>query len=266
MMSAARSLPTEGELPSLDGATGWLNTQPLTASDLRGKVVLVEFLTFTCINWLRTLPYVRAWAEKYKDFGLVVLGVHTPEFAIEKNIDNIREAMASLQVDFPIAIDSDYAVWSAFQNIYWPALYFVDAQGKIRHHSFGEGEYDMSEQVIQQLLTEAGISGFDPKLVSVEGTGIEAAADWGDLRSPENYVGYDRTENFSSPGGIEKDEGHDYSAPDRLDLNHWALTGNWTIWTQPTLICCGGWRSPSSACTRWEYSVLGHSSAIPNSD
>jgi len=158
-MTAAAELPIEGELPSFGSASGWLNSEPLTAANLRGKVVLIEFWTYTCINWLRTLPYVRAWAQKYKDRGLVVIGVHSPEFAFEKNVDNVRRAAKDLRVDFPIAIDSEHAVWRAFKNEYWPALYFVDAQGHIRHHHFGEGEYELSEMVIQQLLAEAGIGG-----------------------------------------------------------------------------------------------------------
>ena len=199
--------------PSLGGATGWLNSQPLTAAGLRGKVVLVEFWTYTCINWLRTLPYVRAWAEKYKDQGLVVIGVHSPEFEFEKNVDNVRRAAKDMRVDYPIAIDSDHAIWRAFKNQYWPALYFVDAQGRIRHHQFGEGEYEQSERIIQQLLAEAGAGGIGRELVSVDGRGAEAAADWGNLKSPENYVGYERTENFASPGGAVLDKRRVYAAP-----------------------------------------------------
>ena len=187
--SAAVRLRVEGELPSLGSATGWLNSPPLTAPGLRGKVVLIDFWTYTCINWRRTLPYVRAWAEKYKDQGLVVIGVHTPEFEFEKNLDNVRQAAKDTRVDYPIAIDNDYALWRAFKNQYWPALYFVDAQGRIRHHEFGEGEYEQSERIIQQLLTEAGTSGVDRQLASVDARGAEVAADWDSLKSPENYVG-----------------------------------------------------------------------------
>ena len=175
---AAVRLPIEGELPSLGGATGWLNSQPLAASGLRGKVVLIDFWTYSCINWLRSLPYVRAWAEKYKNQGLVVIGVHTPEFAFEKDADNVRRAVKDMRVDYPVAIDSDYAIWRAFNNAYWPALYFVDAQGHIRHHQFGEGEYERSERMIQQLLTEAGINGIDHELVAANARDAEAAADW----------------------------------------------------------------------------------------
>jgi len=200
-MLATVQLPIEGELPSLGSATEWLNSQPLTAAGLRGKVVLIDFWTYTCINWLRTLPYVRAWAEKYRDQGLVVIGVHAPEFAFEKDVDNVRWAVKDMMVDYPVAIDDDHAIWRAFKNQFWPALYFVDARGHIRHHQFGEGAYEQSEMIIQQLLAEAGISGIGHELVSVKGRGVEAGADWGGLKSPENYVGYERTENFASPGG-----------------------------------------------------------------
>ena len=174
---------------------------PLTAADLRGRVVLVNFWTYTCINWLRTLPYVRAWADRYQDHGLVVIGVHTPEFDFEHDLDNVRREVKDLGVDYPVAVDNDYAIWTAFDNHYWPALYFVDAQGQIRHHRFGEGDYEQSEMVLQQLLTEAGSGGTDQDLVSVDARGVEAAADWDSLRSPENYLGYERTDNFVSPNG-----------------------------------------------------------------
>lgn len=233
---AAAELPIEGEFPSLGGATGWLNSQPLTAADLRGNVVLISFWTYTCINWLRSLPYVRAWAEKYKDQGLVVIGVHTPEFEFEHNLANVRRAAEELRVEYPIAIDNDYAIWRAFNNSYWPALYFIDVQGQIRHHHFGEGEYEMSEMVLQELLAEAGIDGLSQELVSVEASGVEAAADWGSLRSPENYLGYDRTENFSSPDGAVLGERHIYDAPMKLRLNQWALSGDWTMGNQATVL------------------------------
>src|SRR5262250_1798974 len=215
-MTAAAELPIEGELPSLGSASGWLNSQPLTAANLRGKVVLIEFWTYTCVNWVRTLPYVRAWAEKYKGHGLVVIGVHSPEFAFERNVDNVRRAARDLRVDYPVVIDSDHAIWRAFKNEYWPALYFVDAQGHIRHHQFGEGEYEQSEMIIQRLLAEAGIRGIGQQLVSVDARGAEAAADWSSLKSPENYVGYERTENFASPGGAVWVTRRVYAAPARL--------------------------------------------------
>ena len=227
-MGAAAQLPVEGNLPSLGGATGWLNSQPLTPNNLRGHVVVIDIWTYTCINWLRTLPYVRAWAEKYKDQGLIVIGVHTPEFPFEKDVDNIRRAARDMRIGYPIAIDSDYGVWRALNNEYWPALYIVDAQGHIRHHHFGEGEYEMSERAIQQLLAEAG-AGRSQGLVSADARGIEVAADWDNLMSGENYVGYERTENFSSPGGTARDKSHLYTAPAGLGLNHWALSGDWTI-------------------------------------
>ena len=196
----AGQAPGQAELASLERANEWINSPPLTAADLRGKVVLVDFWTYTCINWLRTLPYVRAWAEKYKDKGLVVIGVHAPEFAFEKNLDNVRWAVKEMRVDYPVAVDNDHVIWRAFDNQYWPALYFVDAQGRVRHQHFGEGEYDQSEMIIQQLLTEAGAGGMDDGLVSVDAGGLEAAADWSSLRSPENYVGYERTQRLRVAG------------------------------------------------------------------
>jgi thiol-disulfide isomerase/thioredoxin len=236
MTPPAVQLPIEGELPSFGGATGWLTSTPLTAAGLRGKVVLVEFWTYTCINWLRTLPYVRAWAQKYKDQGLVVIGVHSPEFEFEKNVDNVRWAAKDMRVDYPIAIDSAHAIWRAFKNQYWPALYFVDSQGRIRHHQFGEGEYEQSEMIIQQLLAEAGNGGIGHELVEVDGRGAEAAADWASLKSPENYVGYERTENFASPGGAVLGKRRVYVAPARLRLNQWALSGDWTVERQATVL------------------------------
>jgi thiol-disulfide isomerase/thioredoxin len=231
----AARLPIEGELPALASATAWLNSEPLTAAGLRGKVVLVEFGTYTCINWLRTLPYVHAWAEKYQDQGLVVIQVHAPEFEFEKNLDNVRRAIERLGVDLPIAVDNDHAIWRAFNNQYWPALYFADAKGQIRHHQFGEGEYAESERVIRELLNQPRKSGSRNEVVSVEGRGIEAPADWASLRSPENYLGYARTENFASPGGIV-DQSHVYALPTQLMLNHWALSGSWTIGKQATVL------------------------------
>jgi len=227
--SEVSRLPVEGELPSIDGATGWLNSPPLTAADLRGKVVLIDFWTYTCINWLRTLPYVRAWAHKYRDQGLVVIGVHSPEFPFEKDGANVRREVQKLGVDYPVAIDNDHAIWRAFENNYWPALFFIDAQGRVRHHHFGEGDYQQSERIIQQLLAEAGVSGIGPDLVSVDARGVEIPADWGSLKSPENYLGYTRTENFASPGGPIADRPHSYAAPARLRLNQWALAGDWNV-------------------------------------
>jgi thiol-disulfide isomerase/thioredoxin len=210
-------------MPSLDGATEWLNTEPLGLDDLRGRVVLVDFWTFTCINWLRTEPYVRAWARAYRDDGLVVIGVHTPEFTFEHEIDRIRTATKERGIDYPVAVDSDYGIWSAFDNHYWPALYFIDRDGMIVDHHFGEGRYEESERVIQRLL------GVDRPLVSVTGTGVEAEADWEHLRSPETYLGYVRTEHFASPQGAAIDERRGYELPGQLRVNHWALGGEWTI-------------------------------------
>jgi thiol-disulfide isomerase/thioredoxin len=227
--AAPLQLPDEGQLPSLASATAWLNSPPLTAAGLRGSVVLVDFWTYTCINWLRTLPYVRAWAEKYKNRGLVVIGVHAPEFAFEKDIDGVRRAVKDGSIDYPIAIDNDHAIWRAFNNQYWPALYFVDAKGSIRHHQFGEGEYERSEMIIQQLLAEAGMGGIAHDLVSVDARGAEAAADWASLKSPENYVGYERTAHFASPGGAVLGKRRVYALPARLRLNQWALSGDWTM-------------------------------------
>ena len=226
--SSAR-LPVEGDLPAFVGATGWLNSEPLTAADLRGKVVLADFWTYTCINWLRQLPYVRAWAAKYAEYGLVVIGVHTPEFSFESNVENIRRAVIDMNISYPVAIDSDYAIWSAFANHYWPALYFADAEGHIRHHHFGEGEYQQSEMVIQRLLDAAGSAGIGKELVSVDPRGIEAPADWANLGSPETYTGYERTESFASPGGARPGLRHAYTLPEQLRLNDWALAGDWTM-------------------------------------
>jgi hypothetical protein len=225
-------LPIEGDTPPLDGATGWLNSPALTTPRLRGKVVLVNFCTYTCINWLRSLPYVRAWAEKYKNSGLVVIGVHTPEFPFEHDIDNVRRALKEMRVEYPIAIDNDYAIWRAFDNHYWPALYVIDAKGRVRHHQFGEGEYERSETIVQQLLHDAGAGGIGRELVAVDARGIEAPADWPNLKSPENYVGHDRTENFASPGGTAVGKSRVYAVPARLSLNQWALSGDWTVGKQ----------------------------------
>ena len=222
-------LSLEGRFPSMEGATGWLNSPPLTPDALRGKVVAVDFCTYTCINWLRTLPYVRAWSENYADQGLVVVGVHTPEFSFEHDAENARRALAEMHVEFPIALDSDYAVWNAFTNHYWPALYLIDADGKIRHHRFGEGDYERSEKMIQQLLADAGAEHVDREIVDVVGTGPEAPADWEHLESPESYLGFQQAQSFASPGGIAAERSRVYQVPDRLALNEWALSGEWTI-------------------------------------
>jgi thiol-disulfide isomerase/thioredoxin len=220
---------TQGALPSLGGATGWLNSPPLTAEELRGKVVLVDFWTYTCINWLRTLGYVRSWAEKYEDRGLVVVGVHTPEFPFEQDVENVREAAKDMTVEYPVALDSDYAVWRAFSNRYWPAVYIADAEGQIRHHQFGEGGYEECERVIQQLLREAGRDAISDDLVSVTDEGFETQADWANLESPETYLGYEQAQRFASPVGVALDEPRTYVAPHPLQLNDWALSGDWTV-------------------------------------
>jgi thiol-disulfide isomerase/thioredoxin len=229
LTSGAAGSPAEGDLASLRRATAWLNSEPLTAASLRGKVVLIDFWTYTCINWLRTVPYVRAWAEKYRDQGLVVIGVHTPEFPFEHDVDNVRRAVKVMELPYPIAVDSDYEIWRGLNNHYWPALYFVDAQGRVRHQQFGEGAYAEAERFIQQLLAEAGAVGVAQDLVSVEGRGLEAPADWASLKSEENYVGYERTEGFASPGGAAPDQPRVYMPPARLGLNRWALSGDWTV-------------------------------------
>jgi thiol-disulfide isomerase/thioredoxin len=222
-------LSVEGHLPGFGGATGWLNSPPLTAADVAGKVVLVDFWTYTCINWLRTLSYVRAWDEKYRDRGLVTVGVHTPEFPFEHDVDNVREAAKDMRVDYPIAIDSDYALWSAFANHYWPAVYIADPQGRIRHHQFGEGQYEECERVTQRLLRDAGVEDIGDELVSVAPDGFEAQADWTNLGSPETYLGYEQGQNLASPGRADVDAPHAYAIPDALRLNQWALSGQWTI-------------------------------------
>jgi thiol-disulfide isomerase/thioredoxin len=232
MMKAAApaeaALPVEGTMPSLDGAVQWLNSPPLTAETLKGKVVLVDFWTYSCINCLRAIPYVKAWAEKYRDQGLVVIGVHAPEFAFEKNVDNVKKAIGDLKIDYPVAIDNNYAIWRAFDNQYWPAHYFIDAQGRVRHHHFGEGEYDQSERVIQQLLAEAGKTGVASDVVDVKATGAEAASNESDVKSPETYVGWQRSENFVGTEGTVNDTAHTYTAS-TPQLNQWGLTGNWTV-------------------------------------
>ena len=217
-------------IPSLGGATEWLNSEPLGPAELRGHVVLVNFWTLTCINWLRQEPYVRAWSQAYRDDGLVVIGVHTPEFSFEHEIDGVRQAIEEREIAYPVAVDDDYAIWSAFDNHYWPALYFVDADGIIRDDHFGEGRYEQSERVIQRLL------GVEREPVSVVGRGVEAEADWDRLRTPETYLGYWRSARFASPDGAAFDERRDYELPERLSFNHWALAGEWTIGAEKVVL------------------------------
>jgi len=235
MLRHRNEFPVEGELPGFEGATAWVNGGPLTAAELRGRVVLVNFGTYTCINWLRSLPYVRAWAEKYASRGLAVVGVQTPEFEFEGELENVRRAIGERNLHHPVAVDNDYAIWRAFDNHYWPASYFVDAEGRIRHHHFGEGEYEESEMVLQMLLREAGAD-VDQGLVQIEPDGPEAAADWASLGSPETYVGYGRAVGIASPGGIVADERRVFSAPAGLRRNQWALAGDWRIGLEPALL------------------------------
>lgn len=223
------ALPIEGCLASFAGARRWLNSEPLTPEGLRGRVVLVNFWTYTCVNWLRTLPYVRAWAAKHADTGLTVVGVHTPEFGFEHNVDNVTAQVRNLAVEYPVAIDNDYAVWRAFSNRFWPALYIADAEGRLRYHHFGEGEYAMTEMVIQQLLLEAGAQGIDQDLVLVEPRGLEVAADWRTLQSPETYLGYAQSTGFASETRARFDVAHRYAAASQLSLNYWDLFGVWTV-------------------------------------
>src|SRR6266446_5166846 len=232
MACAALTERDEGVLPSLSGATEWLNSSPLTPAGLRGKVVLVDFWTYTCVNWLRTLPYVRAWADKYRDQGLVVIGAHTPEFPFEKDSDNVQWAAKEMDVRYPIAVDSNHGVWRAFNNNYWPAVYIADVNGRIRFHHFGEGAYDDTERIIQRLLSESGHN-TDNSLAKINPRGLEVAADFGTLRSPESYLGYSKAEAFASDA--LQDEAHTYTIP-RLLLNQWGLAGNWTVKETPAVL------------------------------
>jgi thiol-disulfide isomerase/thioredoxin len=225
----AFGLPDEGGIASFDGATGWLNSEPLSPEGLRGRAVLVDFWTYTCVNWIRTLPYVRAWHAKYRDHGLTIVGVHTPEFGFERNVDNIVRETRGFRVEYPVAIDSDYGVWQAFANHFWPAIYVADAEGRIRFHHFGEGEYAMTEMVIQQLLLDAGAEGLDRDLVMAEPRGLEVAADWRTLQTPETYLGYRQGSGFAQDQDARIDQPYPYAAQARLPLNSWALTGSWTV-------------------------------------
>ena len=225
---ADAELPVEDLMPSLAGAQEWLKSPPLSLEALRGKVVLVDFWTYSCINCLRSIPYVRAWAEKYKDHGLVVIGVHAPEFAFERNVANVKTALGTFKIGYPVAIDNEYKIWRSFENEYWPAHYLIDGNGKVRHHHFGEGEYDDSEEIIQKMLKDAGNKDVPGGLVTVNASGAQAAADTSDVKSPETYVGYDRGNHFVSPGGVVADKDHAYAAGEP-QLNEWSLTGNWTV-------------------------------------
>jgi thiol-disulfide isomerase/thioredoxin len=236
LLAASQTAATAQDAPSiigtsplggLSGATDWINSKPLTAKDLKGKVVLVDFWAYSCINCIRSVPYLRAWADKYKDSGLVVIGVHTPEFDFEKELPNVQHAVKKFNITYPVALDSNNAIWDAFHNQYWPASYFIDATGKARYAHFGEGEYDQSEQRIQELLKEANAKSMPSGTVSVAGQGAEAAADTKDVKSPETYIGYARAEHFGSPEGMMRDMDQVYNIPDDLRINEWGLAGKW---------------------------------------
>ena len=221
--------PARGPLATLEGATGWLNSPALTDASLKGKAVLINFCTYTCINWLRQLPYVRAWEAKYRTHGLVVIGAHTPEFAFEYDPDNVRRAMAGMRIDYPVALDNNYAIWNGMNNHYWPALYLVNPAGRLVYQQFGEGDYDRTEHWIQKQLGDTGASGFDRALVTGDGRGVEAPGDWGTLQSPENYLGSARTGGFVAQ---LDDASGSYRVPDRVRLNQWALGGRWRVAAQ----------------------------------
>jgi hypothetical protein len=261
MMTSSVPLPFEGELPAFEGSGPWINSPPLSPAALRGKVVLLDIWNYSCINWIRQSPYVRAWAEKYKDQGLVVIGVHSPEFSFETDADHVRRAVRAMNVTYPVVMDSDHAIWRALDNEAWPALYFVDVKGRIRHHYYGEGAYDQSEEILQQLLAEAGESGGSETLVSIDPKGVEAQADWRSLGSPETYVGYARTEMFASPGGAMRDKRHDYTAPSRLGLNQWALAGSWTMGKEATVLNAEGGKIAFRFHARDLHLVMGPSAS-----
>jgi thiol-disulfide isomerase/thioredoxin len=221
--------PVEGDFPSLTGAVSWLNSAPLTPESLKGKVVLIDFWTYSCINCLRALPYITSWYEKYKGDGLVVLGIHSPEFAFEKNESNVKRAVRDLGIKYPVALDNNYAIWQSFNNQYWPAHYFIDAKGHIRGHHFGEGNYDESEELIRQLLSEAGAHGLPPAVSNIRKDGVQASADEKHVASPETYIGYERAQHFVSSGGFGRGETKSYSVPDSLNLNDWGLSGSWRV-------------------------------------
>ena len=253
-------LPVEGAAPSLDGAVEWLNSPPLTAEALRGKVVLVDFWTYSCINCIRTVPYVRAWAEKYRDQGLVVIGVHAPEFAFEKKIDNVRKAVSDFNIGYPVAIDNDYRIWRAFENSYWPAHYLIDAKGQIRHHHFGEGNYQQTEKAIQDLLREAGSDMAASRPVVPETKGAELGADLNNIRSSETYLGYQRASNFASNESLSADAARKYTVAEP-GLNEWGLTGTWTVGPEQATLDEPGGGIASRFSARDLHLVLGPGAA-----
>jgi thiol-disulfide isomerase/thioredoxin len=246
------------DLASLGGATGWLNSPPLTAGDLKGKVVLIDFWTYTCINWIRTVPYVRAWAARYKEQGLVVIGVHTPEFSFEEDINNVRSAAKDRGITYPIAIDNRRAIWSGFGNHYWPALYFIDGTGRVRDHHFGEGNYEDSEMRIRELLVAAGSDReTNREVTAFEAYGSEVGADWGTLKSPETYLGHRRAENFASLTRAAVNTRHVYVVPSRLRLNEWALSGEWTMTNEASALNAAGGRIAFRFHARDVHLVMG---------
>jgi cytochrome c biogenesis protein CcdA/thiol-disulfide isomerase/thioredoxin len=259
-VSAAENGPAlgdEGPMPELKGAVAWLNSPPLTRDSLRGKVVVIDFWTYSCINCLRALPYVEGWAAKYKDAGLVVIGVHTPEFAFEKEQSNVEKAVHDLNVTYPVAIDSNYKIWQAFNNEYWPAHYFIDGKGRIRYHHFGEGEYDESERVIQQLLKENGATSLSAAAINVSAAGAQAAADSKDVRSPETYIGYQRAEHFASAEPLSQDARKAYTPRPRLSLNQWALSGSWKVGPESAVLQAAGGKIVFRFHSRDLHLVLG---------
>ena len=254
-----QSIVGRSPLYSLSGATGWINSKPLTAKDLKGKVVLVDFWDYSCINCIRAVPYVRAWADKYKDSGLVVIGVHTPEFDFEKQLPNVQKAVQKFNMSYPIALDSSYKIWDEFENQYWPAEYFIDAKGKVRFEHFGEGDYDKSERWIQQLLAEANAKPMPASAVNVHAQGVQAASDMSDVRSPETYIGYARAQNFSSPGGFRRDSEKSYTEPKNLSLNDWGLVGSWIDHEQAAILTSSGGKIVFRFHARDLHLVLGPS-------
>jgi thiol-disulfide isomerase/thioredoxin len=254
-----QSIVGSSPLPGLSGATGWINSKPLTAKELKGKVVLVDFWDYSCINCIRSVPYIRAWAEKYKASGLVVIGVHTPEFDFEKLMPNVEKAVQKFDITYPVALDSDYKIWNAFHNQYWPAEYYIDAKGKVRYEHFGEGDYDQSEKWIQKLLKEASVTPMPASTVSVQGQGVQAAADMRDVRSPETYIGYERAENFSSPGGLKRDAAKTYREPTHPSLNDWGLVGDWIDHEQVAILQSAGGKIVFRFHARDLHLVLGPS-------
>jgi thiol-disulfide isomerase/thioredoxin len=255
----APSIVGSSPLYSLSGATGWINSKPLTAKDFKGKVVLVDFWDYSCINCIRAIPYIRTWADKYKDSGLVVIGVHTPEFDVEKQMPNVQKAVQKFGISYPVAVDSNYSIWNAFHNQYWPAHYFIDAKGKVRDAHFGEGEYDQSERLIQQLLKEANGKSRPSAISSVDGQGVQEAADMKDVRSPETYIGYARAQHFASQGGLHREADHVYMEPTHLQLNEWGLAGQWLDHEQAAALKTAGGKIAFRFHARDLHLVLGPS-------